>query len=267
MLIVTCMPDVVRDARNSVFRAALVCAAALAPVMTSAQAGAARYRVTSTAVLSLDRAPQPALVDTVQTTSLLTVALSAGTDTIATLSVDSLQQASTGMIRRASDAFSRGISVSALLQDGRPRITGDSASACTAERPLAALLPELLPSLPTPLRADQQWSDTLTVTTCRSNLPVTSAMIVNYRTLTGMDSTSVLLERRALIRVNGSATIREQLVTLSGVGTSESLGVVMIATRQVQSMRATQSVEFEITNGQQTRRMVQQITDVATRVP
>lgn len=248
-------------------RAFALCA--LLPVALGAQASSSsvRYRVASTAVLSLDRAPQPALVDTVQTTSQLTVALSAGVDTIATLSVDSLQVVSTGMIRRAADAFSHGISVSALLQNGRPRITGDSASACTAERPMAGLLPELLPMLPTPLRAEQQWSDTLTVTTCRSGLPVTTVTIVNYRTLTGMDSSSVLLERRALIRADGSATIREQVVTLTGTGTSESLGVVLLGSRQVQSLRATQSLEFTISNGQQTRRMVQQITDTATLTP
>jgi hypothetical protein len=129
------------------------------------------------------------------------------------------------------------------------------------------LLPELLPMLPTPLRAEQQWSDTLTVTTCRSGLAVTTVTIVNYRTLTGMDSASVLLERRALIRANGSATIRDQVVTLTGTGTSESLGVVLIGSRRLQSLRGTQSLEFQITNGQQTRRMVQQITDTASLIP
>ncbi len=249
----------------------LVCASATVVLSSrlSAQAGsgAVRYRVTSTSVLSLDRAPEPALVDTVQTTSLLDIATSSGVDTIATLSVDSLQQTSTGMVRRAADAFSRGISVSALLQNGRPRMTGDSASACVAERPLAGLLPELLPMLPTPLRAEQQWSDTLTVTTCRSGLAVTTVTIVNYRTLTGMDTSTVLLERRALIRANGSATIRAQTVTLTGVGTSESLGVVLIASRRLQSLRGTQTLEFQITNGQQTRRMVQQITDTVSLIP
>ena len=248
---------------------ACVCAVMLASPCLRAQItpGAVRYRVTSTSVLSLDRMPGPALVDTVQTSSLLEIATSIAVDTIVTLSVDSLQQSSTGMIRRAADAFSRGISVSAVLQNGRPGITGDSASACMAERPLAGLLPELLPMLPTPLRAEQQWSDTLTVTTCRSGLPVTTVTLVNYRTLTGMDSSTVLLERRASIRANGSATIRAQEVTLTGVGTSESLGVVLIASRRLQSLRATQTLEFEITNGQQTRRMVQQITDTVTSVP
>jgi len=270
MAIVTRMPDVIGTARARVTcRAMMIGVLVLAPVAMHAQVSGtdARYRVTSTAVLSLDRAPQPPLVDTVTTGSLLTVAVSRAADTIATLSIDSLQVVSTGMIRRAADAFSRGISVSALLQNGRPRTTGDSASACTAERPLAGLLPELLPMLPTPLRADQQWSDTLTVTTCRVGLPVTSVTIVNFRTLTGMDSSSVLLERRATIRANGAATIREQTVTLSGTGTSEALGVVLVATRQLQSLRATQRLEFQITNGQQTRRMVQQITDTVSLVP
>ncbi len=229
---------------------------------------AVRYRVNSTAVLSLDRAPgEAALVDTVTTTSLVTIGTSLALDTIATLTIDSLQQTSTGMTRRAADAFSHGISVSATLQNGRPLVTGDSASACAAERPLAGLLPELLPLLPTPLRAEQQWSDTLTVTTCRSGLPVTTVTIAAYRTLTGMDSSSVLLERRALIRATGSATIREQVVTLTGTGTSESLGVVAIGLRQLQSWRASQSLDFQLTNGTQTRRMVQQITDTATLQP
>ena len=248
---------------------ACVGAVMLTPPSLQAQttSGAVRYRVTSTSVLSLDRLPGTALVDTVQTFSLLEITTSSAADTIATLSIDSLQQSSTGMIRRAADAFSRGISVSAVLQNGRPRITGDSASACMAERPLAGLLPDLLPMLPTPLHAEQQWSDTLTVTTCRSGLPVTMVTFVNYRTLTGMDSSTVLLERRAIIRANGSAAISAQAVTLTGIGTSTSLGVVQIASRRLQSLRATQTLEFEITNGQQTRRMVQQITDTVTFVP
>lgn len=277
--IASCFQDTVVDieslvpwAQRVVPRAAwLVCASAMVITssLMSAQAvsGAVRYRVTSMSVLSLDRALDVPLVDTVQTTSLLDIATSSGVDTIATLMVDSLQQTSTGMVRRTADAFSRGISVSAVLQNGRPRITGDSASACVAERPLAGLLPELLPMLPTPLRAEQQWSDTLTVTTCRSGLPVTTVTIVNSRTLTGMDTSTVLLERRALIRASGSATIRAQTVTLTGVGTSESLGVVLIASRRLQSLRGTQSLEFQITNGQQTRQMVQQITDTATLLP
>ena len=237
-------------------------------VSLSAQAmPESRFRVTSTAVLSLDRAPQAALVDTVVTTSLLTIALSAGADTIATLSLDSLTVTSTGMIRRAPEAFSHGISVSAALTEGRPRVTGDSASACTLERPLAGLLPELLPLLPTPLRPDQQWSDTLTVTTCRAGLPVTTVTVASYRTLSGMDSATVLLERRAVIRAAGVATLREQTVTLTGSGTSESIAVVTITSRRIQSMRAVQTLEIELTNGKQTRRMVQLITDSATSLP
>ena len=237
-------------------------------VSLSAQAmPESRFRVTSTAVLSLDRAPQAALVDTVVTTSLLTIALSAGADTIATLSLDSLTVTSTGMIRRAPEAFSHGMSVSATLTEGRPRVTGDSASACTAERPLAGLLPELLPLLPTPLRPDQQWSDTLTVTTCRAGLPVTTVTVASYRTLSGMDSATVLLERRAVIRAAGVATLREQTVTLTGSGTSESIAVVIITSRRIQSWRGTQTLEIELTNGRQTRRMVQLITDSATSLP
>ena len=227
----------------------------------------ARYRVTSTAVLSLDRTPQDALVDTVVTASLVTVAVNTSIDTIATLSIDSLVVTSTGMIRRAPDAFSHGISLSVPLVSGRPRITGDSASACTAERPLAGLLPELLPLLPAILMADQQWSDTLTVTTCRAGLPVTTITIANYRSLSGMDSTSVLLERRAVIHAAGSATLRAQTVTLTGIGTSESLAVVALGARRLQSWHGSQTLELTLTNGQQTRRIVQQLTDSATIMP
>jgi hypothetical protein len=269
MLVSFRMPPVIGVTSRSVVRVVGVALSLMLPFVAQAQATSVtvRYRLISTAVLSLDRAPQPALVDTVTTSSLLGIAVSNATDTIATLSVDSLQVMSTGMIRRASDAFTSGISVSAILQNGRPRVTGDSATACTAERPLAALLPELLPMLPTPLRADQQWSDTLTLSTCRSGLPVTMVTIANYRTLTGMDSTSVLIERRAVIRATGSATIRDQTVTLTGTGTSDALGVVLVASRRLQSLRASQSVEFSLSNGEQTRRMLQQITDSATLIP
>ncbi len=241
-----------------------------APAWSALQAQSApavRYRIASTAVIALDRAPQPALVDTVTTTSLLSIEVSAGTDTVATMTVDSLLLVSTGMIRRAPDAFARGISVSALLHNGRPLITGDSASACTAERPLAGLLPDLLPLLPLPLRADQQWSDTLTVTTCRAGLPVTTVTIAAYRTLTGIDSTTVLLERRAVIRANGAAVIRTQTVSLTGTGTSESLAVVSVASRHIQSWRGTQQLDIQLTNGQQTRQMTQLLTDSATLLP
>jgi hypothetical protein len=226
-----------------------------------------RYRVTSSAVVSLDREKQDPLVDTVNTTSMLTIATSVSVDTIATLSLDSLQVVSTGMVRRAPDAFSHGISVSAPLSAGRPRVTGDSATACTVERPLAGLLPELLPLMPAELRPDQQWSDTLTVTTCRAGLPVTTVTIANFRVMTGMDSTTVLLERHAVIRASGSAVLRAQTVLLTGSGTSESLAVVALASRRVQSFRGTQTLEVQLTNGQQSRRLVQQLTDVATLIP
>jgi hypothetical protein len=239
-----------------------------AAVSLQAQSGSAtRYRVSSTAVIALDRAAQTPLVDTVTTTSLVTIELSSGVDTVATLSIDSLQLTSTGMVRRTADAFSRGISVSALLANGRPLITGDSASACTVERPLAALLPELLPLMPTPLRAEQQWSDTLIVTTCRAGLPVTTTTIAAYRTLTGLDTATVLLERRAVMRAMGQAQLRQQTVTLDGTGTSESLAVVLVATRRIQSWRSTQSLDVQLTNGQQTRRVVQQLTDTASLIP
>ncbi len=225
-----------------------------------------RYRVLSTSVVSLDRAPQAALVDTIATTSLLSIQVTSGTDTLATLLVDSLQQSSTGMVRRMPDAFVRGVSVTARLTAGRPRVTGDSATACATERPLAALLPDLLPLLPAELRAEQQWSDTLSVFSCRAGLPVTVQTVATYRTLTGMDVGSVLVERRAVIRLTGVAVLREQTVTLTGGGTSESLAVVSLASRRMVSWRGTQTLEFEITNGQQVRRMVQQVVDVATLV-
>jgi len=226
-----------------------------------------RYRVVSLSVVSLDRAAQAPLVDTITSSSLLTINVSVSSDTIATLSVDSLQLQSTGMVRRAPDAFSHGISVSALLTNGRPLITGDSTTACSVERPLASLLPELLPMLPMPLRAEQQWSDTLTVTTCRAGLPVTTVSIVIYRTLTGMDSNTVLLEKRTTLRATGAAVLRAQPVTLTGTGTSESLGVLAIRTRRLESWRGTQSLDVTLTNGQQTRRVVQQVTDTATLIP
>ena len=252
---------------SAVRRLVLLIALTAPTLVAQGAASDARYRVTSTSVLSLDRMPQPALVDTVVTTSLLAIAVSSGTDTIATLSLDSLLVSSTGMIRRAPDAFSHGISVSALLSDGRPRITGDSATACAAERPLASLLPDLLPLLPTPLRDGQQWSDTLTVTTCRAGLAVTTVTIAAYRTLTGMDSTSVLLERRAVIHASGTSVLREQTVVLTGSGTSDALGVVSVTSRRIQAWRGTQTLEIQLTNGQQTRRMVQQISDTVMLVP
>ena len=244
----------------------LLCVCAATSVLAQGVSGA-RYRVTSTSVLSLDRPQQSALVDTVVTTALLMIARTAVPDSVATMSLDSLLVVSTGMIRRLPDAFSKGVSVAAPLVNGRPRVTGDSATACSVERPLAGLLPELLPLLPQPLRAEQQWSDTVTVTTCRAGLPVTTVTVANYRTLTGMDSSSVLLERHAVIRATGAATIRQQAVTLTGSGTSESLSVVVLATRRIQSWRGTQTLEVQLSNGQQTRRMVQQLTDTVASVP
>jgi hypothetical protein len=226
-----------------------------------------RYRVSSTSVIALERPPQTPLVDTVLTASLLTLDLSFGVDSIATLSVDSLTVTSTGMIRRAPNAFSHGISVSVPLINGRPLIVGDSATACSSERPMAGLLPELIPSLPTPLRAEQQWFDTLTVTTCRAGLPVTMVSIVAYRSLTGMDSTTVTVERRSVTTATGSAVLKEQTVTLVGTGTGESLAIVDVLTRRVQLLRATQSLDVQLTNGQQSRRMIQQITDSAALLP
>jgi hypothetical protein len=227
----------------------------------------ARYRVTSTSVLSLDRTPESPLVDTVVTTTLLSISISSGSDPFATLALDSLTVSSTGMIRRPPDAFSHGLSVTATLTDGRPRVTGDTADACTAQRPLAALLPDLLPLLPAQLRADQQWSDTLTVTTCRAGLPVTSVTIAAYRTLSGMDSTTLLLERRTVVRASGTTVLRAQTVVLTGSGTGESLAVVDVVSRRIQSWRGTQALEVQLTNGQQTRRMVQQITDTVMLLP
>jgi hypothetical protein len=218
-------------------------------------------------VIALERVGQSPLVDTVTTSSLVTITLTAVADTVATMSVDSLQVASTGMVRRASDALTRGVSALVVLSGGRPRITGDSATACAAERPLAGLLPELLPLLPVPLIPDAQWSDTLSVTTCRAGLPVTTVTMVTYRLLTGMDSTSMLLERHAVIRAAGGATLREQQVTLSGSGTSESLAVVLVSARRLQSWRGTQSLDLELTNGQQTRRFTQRLLDSAVLLP
>ena len=251
----------------SVVRLIAVLSALTSSALVAQGTSDARYRVTSTSVLSLDRAQQAPLVDTVVTTALLLISRNAAPDSMATMSLDSLVVVSTGMIRRPPDAFSKGLSIVARLESGRPRVTGDSASACAVERPLAGLLPELLPLLPVPVRAEQQWSDTLTVTTCRAGLPVTTVTIANYRTLTGMDSSSVLLERHAVIRANGAATIRQQAVSLSGSGTSESLAVVLLGARRIQSWRGTQSLEVQLTNGQQTRRMVQQLTDSVASVP
>jgi hypothetical protein len=247
---------------------AVSCALAceVSPLAAQGMSEPVRYRVTSTSVVTLSRARQEALVDTITTTSLVSIQVMAGMDTVATMLVDSLQQTSTGMVRRLPDASAGGVSVAARLVAGRPPVTGDSATACATERPLAGLLPELLPLLPAVLRADQQWSDTVTVITCRAGLPVMLQTIATYRTLTGMDAGSLLLERRAVLRANGVAVLRAQTVTLDGSGTGESLAVVSLATRRMVSWRGSQSLELEISNGQQVRRLVQQVADVATLV-
>jgi hypothetical protein len=248
------------------FRFALLLCAVAASLRAQASV-APRYRVSSTSVITLERPPQLPLVDTVLTSSLLTIDLSIGADTIATLSLDSLTVTSTGMIRRTPTAFSRGISVSVPLVNGRPLIVGDSATACSSERPMAGLLPELMPLLPTPLRAEQQWFDTVTVTTCRAGLPVTMVSIVAYRSLTGMDSTTVSVEQRSVTTAAGSAVLKDQTVTLVGTGTGESLAIVNVRARRIQMLRGTQSLDVQLTNGQQSRRMIQQITDTATLLP
>lgn len=227
----------------------------------------ARYRITSTSVVALDRQPQAPLVDTIGTSALLAIDIATVGDTIATLSLDSLTVVSTGMVRRAPTAFSRGISISVPLHAGRPQVTGDSASSCSTERPMAAMLPELLPLLPSALTPDTQWSDTLTVHTCRAGLPVALVTVASYRIMTGMDSLSVLLERRAVTTASGAATLKEQSVTLTGAGSSESLAVVLVAARRVQSWRSSQQLDVSITNGQQTRNMSQRVTDTATLIP
>jgi hypothetical protein len=251
-------------------RTVALCVCALLPTASlRAQSSSAsvRYRTSSTAVIALDRTPQVPLVDTITTASVVTIEIAAAVDTVATMTLDSLVATSTGLVRRAESAFRRGLSVAALLRNGRPRVTGDSATACATERPLAGLLPELLPLLPDTLRAERTWTDTLAVTTCRAGLPVTTVTIVSYRTLTGMDSSTVLLERHAVIRASGTAVLREQTVTLQGSGTSESLAVLGIANRRLTSWRGTQTLEFEISNGQQVRRLTQQLTDNATLLP
>ena len=249
-----------------VVRLTIVVSAAATLLPAQSVSEVVRYRVTSTSVVSLDRAPQVALVDTITTTSQVSILVMASPDSVATMSVDSLQQTSTGMVRRMPDAFAGGVSVSARLTAGRPPVTGDSATACASERPLAGLLPELLPLLPAELRAELQWSDTVTVITCRAGLPVVLQTIASYRTLTGMDAGSLLLERRVVLRASGMAVLRTQAVTLTGSGTGESLAVVSVATRRMVSWRGTQSLDLEITNGQQVRRLVQQVADVATLV-
>jgi hypothetical protein len=61
--------------------------------------------------------------------------------------------------------------------------------------------------------------------------------------------------------------LRAQTVVLNGSGTSESLAVITLASRRVQSWRGTQTLEVQLTNGQQTRRLVQQLTDSAALMP
>jgi hypothetical protein len=248
-----------------IVRLGVIAIFAAAWLLTSA-AGAqtANYRLSSTAVVSLERTPQPPLVDTIVSNALVSVTLSLGADTIATMALDSLTSQSSGMVRRAPDAFSRGISITALLTNGRPLITGDSASACAVERPLAALLPELLPLLPITLDVDQQWSDTVAVTTCRAGLSVTTHAVVAYRTLAGMDSTTLLVERRTTLRAVGAAVLRTQPVELNGSGSSESLAIISRSSRRVLTLRNTQFLELVISNGVQTRRMTQRLTDVVT---
>ena len=163
------------DTMHRIIRSALLIAlVSFASCTTSHAQQGARYRVASIAVLSLDRVGgDMPLVDTLVTAALLEITITNTSPSVATLAIDSLQVTSSGMVRRAPDAFVRGRSVAAVLTDGRPRITGDSLTSCTAERPLAALLPELLPLLPMPLRADQQWSDTTVGTYCGFKVVIT----------------------------------------------------------------------------------------------
>lgn len=232
-----------------------------------AAAGMGRgYLFGSIATIAMERpAPQPPLVDTVTTLARLGVTMVPGADgaqdALAVLSFDSLVVKSTGLVRRPATAALAGESVRVRVEDGRVArvVPADGRSACDGEAPLAGLLAELVPAV----RASEPgatWSDTTSVLTCRAGVPVTVTTAWRY-TVRDETGPALALQREGVVTIAGEATLEDQRLVMTGTGSTSGTITVDRGTRALRTLRATGTTTFEITNGQQSRRFTQVVTD------
>jgi hypothetical protein len=221
------------------------------------------HRLQSSTITVLDRAPQPSITDTIVTSALVRLDRTAPDSSglvEASLAFDSLRVTSGGMVRRAPDALVRG-RTTLMFRDGRPEVALlDSLRLCT-ERPLIGLVADLTPSLPDSLAEGVAWTDSVSVSSCRAQVPLTTTLTARYLVRASADTSVWLVDRTADILLVGRATLREQPVTLDGSGSTTSLYEIRKSSRQIRSWRNTQTVETRLSNGQQTRVFRQLTTD------
>lgn len=246
-------------------------------------AGAFTYDVTSEASIELLRdstfVRPTSLVDTLVTSASLSYQIAGeGADRLVTGAVDSFTVRSTGLVPGAREPYAGAIPFRALLLAGRmpvrfapmspvpepPAPTAPAAgdSACVApDAPLIALARDVLVPLPLSVAPGHAWQDTVSTTTCRAGIPVTTTAVRSYRVMGPSERDGVpalAVSRATQIAMTGQGTPRGQTVTVLGSGQGAGALFLDVAGGRYLGGTDSSTVELSISNGVQTRRFVQQ---------
>ncbi len=187
-----------------------------------------RYELTARTAVRVVGDSVPTGVDTVTTRALVTLAFAGRGDmrTIAGTVSDAAIVAGTqltppGPVSRQppravgfSGVVGPGVSAIALP----PAAATDCASAAAS---LIAAARELVPPVPTELRVGDRWQDSVTTTSCRAGVQITSVARHEYR-VDGMDSRmgrpAIRVQRTTALQVSGSGEQSRREVTVEGTG-------------------------------------------------
>jgi hypothetical protein len=242
-------------------------------------AGAFTYDVTSEASIELLRdstfVRPTSLVDTLLTTASLSYQIAGeGADRLVTGAVDSFTVRSTGLVPGAREPYAAAIPFRATLLGGRmpaqftpaspvPQPPAPPAdSACVApDAPLIALAREVLVPLPFSVAPGHAWQDTVSTTTCRAGIPVTTTTVRSYRVVGPGErdgAPALTVSRATQITMTGQGTPGGQTVTVTGGGQGAGALFLDVAGGRYLGGTDSSTVELAISNGLQTRRFVQQ---------
>jgi hypothetical protein len=214
------------------------------------------------------------LVDTVTTLVHLTYRIEqpspalpdGGEQQAVTGTVDSFTVRSAGLVPTGERPLPAPLSFRATLAGGRTPTQFEATpdTACAApDAALLALARDFLLPLPISLAPGSEWRDTVTTTTCRAGIPVTTESIHSYRVVGSVarDSIQALrVTRESAITVQGQGFPREQTVTVAGTGQGSGELFLDAAAGRYLGGAVESRVELTVTNGVQTKRFLQRAT-------
>lgn len=140
---------------------------------------------------------------------------------------------------------------------------------CTPQRALFSKALQLFPKIPSNLHSEMTWTDSSTVNSCSSTIPVELDVLTRYRVIgdtTYNGNAALQIEKTATFSAHGEGNQAQHRILLSASGTEIGTLYVDPNAGQLLGSATIQNAKIDITTSGRVSHFTQQTTETAIRL-